>query len=111
MGRDGPGRQSHHYRQRDSRATRGNDSFRTYSPGYDALVPRLLEKGVQIEVKPERSSAWGPSLPSWAPLLAFAWVFPIAVLVVAVSLLRQVRRIEAKLDRLFPDGGDGRGSG
>jgi cell division protease FtsH len=53
------------------------NNFRTYSPTYDNLVPRLLEKGIEIEVKPESPSAWTSLLYSWAPILLMIgfWIF------------------------------------
>ena len=58
-------------------AVGGNDTFRTYSPSYDNLVPRLFEKGVEIEVKPESPSTWTNLLYSWAPILLMIgfWIF------------------------------------
>ncbi len=57
--------------------TKANDNFRTYTPSYDNLVPRLLEKGVQMDVKPETTSPWTSLLYSWAPILLMIgfWIF------------------------------------
>jgi hypothetical protein len=82
-------------------ATRGNDTFRTYSPSPSYLVPRLLEKGVQIDVTPGGSSPWMTLLYSWAPLLVIVWAFPLAILAVAVVMLRHIRRIDETLAALL----------
>ena len=57
--------------------TKANENFRTYSPSYDNLVPRLLEKSVSIDVKPETTSPLTSLLYSWAPILLMIgfWIF------------------------------------
>ena len=57
--------------------TKVNENFRTYSPSYDNLVPRLLEKAVSIDVKPETTSPLTSLLYSWAPILLMIgfWIF------------------------------------
>jgi cell division protease FtsH len=61
-----------------SGTTKTAETFRTYAPTqYDNLVPRLLEKSVQIEVRPETTSPWASLLYSWAPILLMIgfWIF------------------------------------
>jgi len=62
---------------RGTTTTGTDNAFRTYAPQYDNLVPRLLEKGVAIDVKPEASSPWASLLYTWAPILLMIgfWIF------------------------------------
>jgi len=55
----------------------GPETFRTYAPQYDNLVPRLMEKGVQIDAKPESPSTLTSVLYTWAPILLMIgfWIF------------------------------------
>ena len=62
---------------RGTTTTGTDNTFRTYAPQYDNLVPRLMEKGVQIDVKPETASPWASLLYTWAPILLMIgfWIF------------------------------------
>lgn len=84
--------------------TRAKDTFRTYAPSYDNLVPRLLDKGVQIDVKPGGSQPWASAFFSWALMLALAWAIPLAVLAVVLAMSRRIARMEDKLDALLRRG-------
>ncbi len=86
-----------------TRANAGRDTFRTHTPNYASLVPRLLEKGVQVDVKPA-SSGVPPVVYSLVWLLVLV-AFPVAVLVLGVAMLRRMRSIDDKLDRLTSAGG------
>ena len=51
--------------------TKDNKTFETYlPPGYNEVIKKLTEKGVEIEVKPEEGSPWYITvLVSWLPMI------------------------------------------
>ena len=58
--------------------TKGNDTFHTYAPlQYDALVNKLIDKGVQVSAKEPTTSPWATLLYSWGPMLLIIgfWFF------------------------------------
>ncbi len=71
--------QGHHIRgQYKDEQGRPGESFKTFAPEDDTLVPRLREKGVDIEAKPEDNEPWYVmALVQWAPMLLLigVWIF------------------------------------
>ncbi len=87
------------------RVTGKDDSrFRTYAPPGDAnLVGRLMDKGVQIDVKPGGSGAQSPMpfMSAWG----LVWTaVPVFTLVLVVITLREIHVLKAKIDRLLGGG-------
>lgn len=51
--------------------------YKVYAPQDPTLIPRLLEKGIEVEAKPPSDSPWLNLLASWLPLIILigVWIF------------------------------------
>lgn len=51
--------------------------YKVYTPQDPTLIPRLLEKGIEVEAKPPSDSPWLNLLASWLPLIILigVWIF------------------------------------
>jgi cell division protease FtsH len=64
--------------QEISGRTDSNEAFHTYAPAqYEALVNKLMERGVLVDAKEQTASPWASLLITWAPALLMVglWIF------------------------------------
>jgi len=76
--------------------TKAGETFESRAPsGYGNLIPRLLAKDVEVEIKEPQTAPWMTAL----YICGLATV-PLITLIVVVLVLRQLRLLNARIDRL-----------